>query len=125
VAQSRNLAPEARRVVYAFCRFAMEAASQDVITRRLLHEGRASDEIEDQLQRPTTLLMWLALVLLRDAGRAGDVMTHLNSRWPWAADAVATCNRGSHGAIGGGMLDTIRVVERLTTSMGEGDGGHR
>ena len=126
VAQSKGLPAEAQRVVYGFCRLALEAGAREVVTRRLVREGKAYEEIEAELERPTTLLMWLALALLKDASRAGDVMTHLNvtRHWPWAADAVATCNRGAHGAVPGGALDTIRAVERLTAKMREGIDGH-
>src|ERR1019366_2454789 len=91
VAQSKNLPPETHRVVPGFCRLALEAAAREAATRRLAHEGKPYEEIEAALERPTTLLMWLALAFLEDETRAGDVMTYLNRQSPAAADAPALC----------------------------------
>jgi hypothetical protein len=71
--------------------------------------------------------MWLALAFFEDEGRAGDVMAYLNrQQGPWAADAVAICNKGAHEAVTRDQqMTTIRDVEQLTARMREGTGGHR
>jgi len=127
VAQSKNVPPETHRVIPGFCRLALEAAAREAVTRRLAHEGKPYEEIEAALERPTTLLMWLALAFLEDEARAGDVMTYLNRQHgPWAADAVAICNRGAHVAVDREQqMTTIRNVEQLTTRMREAADGHR
>ena len=125
VAQSKNLPPETYRVVPGFCRLALEAAAREAVTRRLAHEGKPYEEIEAALERPTTLLMWLALAFLEDETRAGDVMAYLNRQSPAAADAVAICNRGAHKAVTREQqMTTIRDVEQLAARMREGTGGH-
>ncbi len=118
VAKSGDLPPEALRVIPGFCRLALEAASSLAATRRMLHDGRSYAEVEAALATPTTLNMWLALALLNDAGRAGDVSGFLFKHYPWAVDAVKDCNHGTHsGTLHGNMVDFIRAVEQLTKKM--------
>jgi hypothetical protein len=123
VATSEDLPDEARRVVPGFCRYALEAACAESVTRRMLREGRTHTEIESALQVPTKLTTWLALALLDDAARAGDVMPMLNKRYPWAADVVGLANRGSHNAITGDLLTLVRAAERLSRLIREPDHG--
>ena len=118
VANSRDLPAEALRVIPGFCRLALEAASSLASTRHLLHQGRSYAEVEATLQKPTTLNMWLALALLHDVDRAGDVTGYLFKHYPWAVDAVKECNRGTHsGKVYGDMREFIRSVEQLTKKM--------
>jgi ABC-type Mn2+/Zn2+ transport system ATPase subunit len=118
VAMSRDVPSEALRVIPGFCRLALEAASSLAATRRLLHQGKSYAEVETALQKPTTLNMWLALALLHDADRAGDVTGYLLKNHPWAVDAVKECNRGTHsGNVYGDMREFIRNVEKLTMKM--------
>jgi ABC-type Mn2+/Zn2+ transport system ATPase subunit len=118
VSNSGELPPEALRVVPGFCRLALEAASSLAATRYLLHQGKSYSEVETTLQKPTTLNMWLALALLHDADRAGDVTGYLFKHYPWAVDAVKECNRGTHsGKVYGDMREFIRSVEQLTLKM--------
>jgi hypothetical protein len=115
VAMSRDVPVEALRVIPGFCRLALEAASSLAATRRLLHEGKTYAEVEALLATPTTLNMWLALALLLDAERSGDVAGFLEKQHPWAVSAVKECNRGTHsGRVIGDMRGFIRNVERLT-----------
>jgi len=127
VAQSKNVPPETHRVVPGFCRFALEAAAREAVTRRLAHEGKPYDEIERAWDQATTLLMRLALAFFGDETRAGEVMTYLNrQQGPWAGDAVAICNKGAHEAVDREQqMTTIRNVEQLTARMREGAIGHR
>jgi ABC-type Mn2+/Zn2+ transport system ATPase subunit len=118
VSNSRDVPPEALRVIPGFCRLALEAAASLSATRRLLHQGKSYAEVETALQKPTTLNMWLALALLHDADRAGDVTGYLLKNHPWAVDAVKECNHGTHsGKVYGDMREFIRAVEKLTKKM--------
>jgi hypothetical protein len=118
VAMSRDVPAEALRVIPGFCRLALEAASSLAATRRLLHHGKTYAEVQSILATPTTLNMWLALALLNDSERSGDVTGYLLRQHPWAVDAVKECNRGTHsGRVSGDVIGFIRSVERLTKTM--------
>jgi hypothetical protein len=115
VAMSRDVPVEALRVIPGFCRLALEAASSLAATRRLLREGKTYAEVRTILATPTTLNMWLALALLHDPERSGDVTAFLMKHHPWAVAAVRECNRGTHsGKLYGDAKDFIRSVEQLT-----------
>jgi len=116
IALTDDLPAEASRVIPGFCRLALEAAAALAVTRRMLREGKPYDDVHAALAQPTTLNMWLALALLRDASRAGDVATYLQREHPNAVEAVRDVNKGAHG--GNVLRDPrglINVVERLTT----------
>ena len=118
VAMSRDVPVEALRVIPGFCRLALEAASSLAATRRLLREGQTYAEVRAILDKPTTLNMWLALALLQDPERGGDVTGFLVKQYPWAVDAVKECNRGTHsGKLYGDAKEFIRGVEKLTRKM--------
>jgi len=118
VAMSRDVPVEALRVIPGFCRLALESASSLVATRRMLHQGKTYAEVEAILGKPTTLNMWLALALLNDPERSGDVTGFLLKQHSWAVDAVRECNRGTHsGKVVGDAVGFIRSVERLTKTM--------
>lgn len=90
-----------RRVVPGLCRHAVEAACMDVSRRRLLAAGTPHAEVEDTLAAQATFLQQLALALLGDPDKAGDVMGTVNSRWGGrAGDTVMLCNKGTHGVAG-------------------------
>ena len=118
VAMSRDVPVEALRVIPGFCRLALEAAASLAATRRLLRQGTTYAEVQNVLAKPTTLNMWLALALLNDPERSGDVIGFLQKQHPWAVDAVRECNRGTHsGKLYGDMKEFIRSAERLTKRM--------
>jgi hypothetical protein len=118
VAMSRDVPVEALRVIPGFCRLALEAASSLAATRRLLREGQTYAEVRAILDKPTTLNMWLALALLHDPERGGDVTGFLVKQYPWAVDAIKECNRGTHsGKLYGDAKEFIRGVEKLTRKM--------
>ena len=115
VAMSRDVPPEALRVIPGFCRLALEAAASLAATRRLLHQGTTYAAVQGVLAQPTTLNMWLALALLNDPERSGDVSGFLQKQYPWAVEAVRECNRGTHsGTLFGDAKEFIRSIERLT-----------
>ena len=85
---------------------------------RMLHQGKPYAEVEAALAKPNTLRQWLALALLNDIDRSGDVITYLSTEHPWAVDSVKACNRGAHsGSVCGDMGEFIRSVEQLTKKM--------
>jgi len=115
IAQTEGLPAEAMRVVPGFCRMALEAAAAEAATRRMRREGRPFADVEAELQRPTTLMTWLALALFGDATRSGEVNSYLERHHPWAAQPVRECNRGVHGAAwAGDLIGFVRDVEKLT-----------
>ena len=118
VASSEGLPPEAARVIPGFCRLALEAACSVAVTRHMLREGKRYSEVEAALAKPTTLYMWLALALLDDADRAGDVVEYLQRRHAWAVEVVKDCNRGTHGAkLMRDMKAFVRSVEKLANEI--------
>ena len=123
VAQTAALPAEARRVVPGFCRLALEAACSEAVTRRMVHEGRTDEAIAAALSAPTTLRTWLAMALLKDAGRAGDVQGWLDRNLPGASRVVQLANRGSHTDISGDLITLVRSAEQLCKRIVEGRGG--
>lgn len=123
IAQTGSLPPEARRVVPGFCRMALEAACAEAVTRRLLREGTTHDAVDTILKVPTTLRMWLALALLKDAGRSADVQPWLEKNLPGATTVVHLANRGSHTAIPADLISLVRAAEKLCGRVREGPGG--
>lgn len=94
----------------------------DVSRRRLLAAGTPHAEVEAALAGQTTFLKQLALALLGDPEKAGDVMSAVNSKWGGrAGDTVMLCNKGAHGVAGtfsGGrakdlVSDTRALVDHL------------
>jgi hypothetical protein len=80
----------------------------------MLREGKRYADVQATLAEPTTLKMWLALALLKDAGRSGDVVEYLRRNHAWAVDVVEDCNRGAHGArLLRDMKAFVRSVEKL------------
>lgn len=125
VAHTSGLPEEARRVVPGFCRMALEAACVDAVTRRMQREGRSHEDISAALAAPTSLRMWLALALLRDAGRSSDVQRWLQKNLPGATTIVHLANRGSHAAITGDLVTLVRGAEQLCRRIREDVGGTR
>jgi hypothetical protein len=116
VAMTERLPLEvARRVVPGLCRQAIEAACLDVVRHKRLGRGDPHAAVEEALESATTTKQRLALALFDDAGRAGDVLRHLNLAWGrWAGDCVNAVNRGAHGQYEGDLPHLIRETERLT-----------
>jgi energy-coupling factor transporter ATP-binding protein EcfA2 len=118
VAKSRDVPEEALRVIPGFCRLALEAAASLATTRRLLRQGKPYADVQKTLETPTTLNMWLALALLNDPERSGDVAGFLMKQHPAAVEAVRECNRGTHsGKLFGDPVTFIRSVEKLTRAI--------
>ncbi len=111
-------APVAARVVPGICRVALEELCIELTRRRRLGRGDNHDQVEAALQTPTRLIPRLALALLDDDQRGGDIYGWLNTKvGGWATDTVKACNEGAHGSYPGGMGplvgDTRKLVEKL------------
>ncbi len=104
------------RSVPGFCRLALEAAAADAVRRRDLAAGHTHAEVEAALEATPKLLPRLALAILGDAGRGGEVLGRLNAMGRWAGDAVRACNAGAHeghdGDLGALVDDVAQVVRR-------------
>ena len=119
LALTDDLPPEvARRVIPGFCRHALEAAAIETVRRRRIGRGETHAEVSAILERASTLLSKLALVLFDDESRAGDVMRSLQNRWGRrAADAAGAANRGSHGGMAADWRSLVEDVSRLSESI--------
>jgi hypothetical protein len=93
------------------------------VTRRMVHEGRSDEAIAAALTVPTTLRMWMAMALLKDANRAGDVQGWLEKNLPGATTIVQLANKGSHTDITGDLVTLVRSAEQLCKRILEGRGG--
>jgi energy-coupling factor transporter ATP-binding protein EcfA2 len=115
VAADANVPLKANSVVPGFCRFALEeACAQRVWTHRLA-KGQRHEEIEREIQRVTTVTMWMAIALFDDPERGGDVMGALNNHLGRpAGDAFLRLKRGVHEADTGDLKDLIRKTEQIT-----------
>jgi energy-coupling factor transporter ATP-binding protein EcfA2 len=109
---------EAQRVIPGFCRLALESASLLVARRRMLRQGKPYADVEAAMEKPNTLMQWLALALMNDMERSGDVTTFLQREHPWAVASVKACNRGAHsGALPWDVMGFIKDIEHLTKTM--------
>ncbi len=111
----------ANRVVPGICRVALEEVCIELTRRRRLGRGDEHDEVEAALEVPTRVVPRLALAILDDDKRGGDVYSWLNTKvGSWATDTVKACNEGAHGGgypggMGSLVGDTRRLVDRLRT----------
>lgn len=83
------------------CRDAVEAACQRLARRRLLAAGIPIGEVDERLRRAQTTNHRVALALLGDSRRTGQVMSTLNKLAggsPWAADVLRSVREGTHKA---------------------------
>jgi recombinational DNA repair ATPase RecF len=112
----------AGRVVPGLCRTAIESVCNDITRRRRLARGDNHDTVDAALTATTKLLPRLALAVLDDPERGGDVYGWLNTHiGPWATDTVKACNRGSHTGnardMGSLVGSTRQLVERLRAKL--------
>jgi recombinational DNA repair ATPase RecF len=102
-----------RTTVPGFCRLGLEAACADVVRRRELGAGREHHEVEAELATAGRLVPLLALALLGDGRRGGEVYGRLGRHGSWAVDAVEACNAGRHGGFHGDPGALVQDVEEL------------
>lgn len=80
------------------CRDAVEVACQRAARRKLRAESMPIAEVDDRLIQARTTMNRMALALLGDSRRAGEVMPTLNRLVgaPWAADVLRAVREGTH-----------------------------
>jgi hypothetical protein len=119
--RSEEVPPEvAARVVPGFCRLALEAACVEAVRRRRLAAGSSHADVEEALDRCTTLTMFLALVLFDDETKGSQVLTSINNRFGGrAGDAVKLVNRGVHATISADLRDLVRDSAVLARQLAE------
>ena len=108
------------RVVPGFCRHAIEAACTTVVRRRRIGRGDPHAAVEAELQKATTLYVFLSLALFDDPGRGSDVLTAVNNRFgKGAGDAVRAVNRGVHEHLGVDPRDLVRDAGTFARRLAE------
>jgi recombinational DNA repair ATPase RecF len=107
-----------RRIVPAFCRSGVEAACADALRRRRLKAGARHADIEADLEHADTLRQRLALALLGDVTKAGEVGRTLENKWNGSDAVVRALNEGSHGEYDGELQSLVRNAERLAAQIG-------
>lgn len=104
------------RVVPGLCRQAIEAACAQVTRRRRIGRGEVHADVEALFAQATTLKMRIALAILDDPQRAGDVLSRLNQKpGPWAADLVRRLDSGTHKGDEGSLPDLIRDTKSFVS----------
>ncbi len=104
----------AATAVAGLCRHAIEARSADIIRQRRISRGEPHGHVADLLAATPKLLPRLAVALLDDPAKGGDVYTSLNRKFgPQTTDAVRACNEGAHGAVSG--LRPHELIDRVET----------
>jgi recombinational DNA repair ATPase RecF len=110
----------AARVVPGFCRLALEAACVEAVRRRHLEAGSSHADVEEALDRCTTLTMFLALTLFDDETKGSQVLTSINNRFGGrAGDAVKLVNKGVHESIPADLRDLVRDSAVLARQLAE------
>jgi hypothetical protein len=119
--RSEEVPPEvAARVVPGFCRLALEAACTEVVRRRRLAAGSSHADVEEALDRCTTLTTFLALALFDDETKGSQVLTSINNRFGGrAGDAVKLVNKGVHDTISADLRDLVRDSAVLARQLAE------
>ncbi|WP_432834111.1 AAA family ATPase [Dactylosporangium sp. CA-092794] len=105
-------------VVCNLIRDAIEYTCHERIRSRDFLAGVAIVDTETAISETQGLRSVLALALLSDAKRVGEVSTALGKLHPAAARVVATANSGAHGDGGGDLTalveDARQVIRRLS-----------
>jgi len=119
LARTTELPEDARAVVVAgFCRSALEAACHEAIRARRLKAGVRHSDVERELTAAQKLRQLLALSLLDDAARGGDVVPALRQRYGQAAvKAFNAAREGTHERYQGDLRhfveDTVHLANAL------------
>jgi ABC-type lipoprotein export system ATPase subunit len=105
----------AQRIVATFCRGALDAACMGSYSRRRLGRGDSHESVAARLAEARGAELY-ALAVLDDAGRGGEVMKTLKTRFgPSGLAVYQGCKEGAHGAFKGTLKDLIdgtRVLAR-------------
>jgi recombinational DNA repair ATPase RecF len=104
----------AGRVVPGLCRLALEAVCMEVVRRRRLGRGEPHGEVERALRDAGRLRRLLALALLDDAERGGDVLPPLEHEvGPPVAETLRHCDEGSDNVDAVAAVDLVRQASKL------------
>ncbi|HEX5542253.1 MAG TPA: AAA family ATPase [Micromonospora sp.] len=105
-------------VVCNLIRDAIEYTCQEVIRTRDFRDGKSLVDTEERINNAHGLRQALALALLGDAKRVGELPAELKRLHPAAERVVKAANSGAHGENEGALTvlveDARRVVERLS-----------
>jgi len=120
ITNDKDLDPKVRgRIVCHQIRGALEVTSHDLIRARDFRDGVPIAETEERISEATSLGKTLALALLGDMDRQGELQAALNKVDPAAYQVFNAANKGVHGGDVGpltALLDRAeRVVEKLAT----------
>jgi hypothetical protein len=119
LALTTELPEDARAVVVAgFCRSALEAACHEAVRARRIRAGTRHADVERELIAAQKLRQQLAVALLDDAGRGGDVVPVLRQRYGQAAvKAFDAAREGTHERYQGDLRHLVRETERLANAL--------
>jgi hypothetical protein len=119
LALTTELPEDARAVVVAgFCRSALEAACHEAIRAKRLKAGVRHADVERELIAANKLRQLIALALLDDAGRGGDVVSVLRQRHGQAAvKAFDAAREGTHERYQGDLRHFVQDTERLANAV--------
>jgi energy-coupling factor transporter ATP-binding protein EcfA2 len=119
LARTTELPEDARAVVVAgFCRSALEAACHEVIRSRRLKAGVRHTDVERELTAAQKLRQLLALALLDDADRGGDVVPVIRQRYGQAAvKAFDAAREGTHERYQGDLRHFVEDIVRLANAL--------
>jgi energy-coupling factor transporter ATP-binding protein EcfA2 len=119
LALTTELPEDARAVVVAgFCRSALEAACHQAVRARRIEAGVRHAEVERELIAAQKLRQLLALTLLDDAGRGGEVVPALRKLGGQAAvKAFDAAREGTHERYQGDLRHFVQDAERLANAL--------
>jgi hypothetical protein len=119
LARTTELPEDVRALVVAgFCRSALEAACHEAIRARRLKAGVRHSVVERELTAAHKLRQLLALALLDDADRGGDVVPALRQRYGQAAvKAFDAAREGTHGRYQGDLRHFVEETARLAKAL--------
>jgi len=119
LALTSGLPEDARAVVVAgFCRSALEAACHEAVRARRIKAGVRHADVERELIAAQKLRPLLALALLDDAGRGGDVVAVIRRRCGQAAvNAFDAAREGTHETYQGDLRHFVQETERLADAI--------
>jgi hypothetical protein len=107
-------------VTCVLVREAIEARCHDLVLVRGLRAGRPVAETEAALGQTTRLKQIVALALLGDPERAGEVNGALGKLHPGAPQVVEDANNGSHGRqVSLPLTALVDNARRLVQRLGE------
>lgn len=121
LARTTELPEEARAVVVAgFCRSALEAACHEAVRARRLKAGVRHADVERELIAAPKLRQLLALALLDDADRGGDVIPAIRKLAGQAAvKAFDAAREGTHERYQGDLRHFVEETARLARALRE------